>query len=768
MNALRPYCTIPIFGCLLLAAWHLITCAAVAADAPAWLREGRELVSSGHYQDAIERMTRGLAAEHDFGIRCDAHLLTSAAYQRLGFHDKAIVRLDDARISAAAAGDAVRETIVRMRLSDLYLSVGELDKGETLAFESLQAAVDLEHPAVLADALNNWGNALVLYGDYPDAVDAYSEALEQSGTSAVTAIGTRLNLARAAAITGDHAAAASALDHAVEAANALPEGYTKATMLLAVGLAGMDVVASQSGRQMQSTTTTVVWKALQAADFIAQKSGDARLRSQSRGSLGRLYESQRRYTDALRLTNTAIFHAQQGNHSDLLYQWQWQAGRILRATGSLQDAVAAIESAVATLGPIRNDLATGYRQSNTIFETRVKPVYYDLAASYIELAESAVNQEESQKLLRQACGAVEKLKSAELEEYFQDECVAALQKKQRSLDTLKLDKTAVVYPIILPDRLVTLVLYPDGQIRHYVQTVPADTVRTEAIRLRRELQTRATKLFMYPARTIYDWIIRPANTDLEVAAIRTIVVVPDGVLRLIPFATLHDGKHFLAERYSVATTPSLTLTDPQPLRRDDISVMIAGLSHGVQGYSALPGVSRELGEIQDVIGGETILNEAFSSQRVYDRLRSSPYRIMHLATHGEFGSHPDDSYLLTYDSKLTMNKLESLIKLGAFRDDPLELLTLSACRTAVGDEKSALGLAGVAVKSGARSAIATLWYVNDEATMIAITEFYRQLQHNPGLSKAEALQNAQKKLIAQDRYWHPAYWGPFLLIGNWL
>ena len=139
-----------------------------------------------------------------------------------------------------------------------------------------------------------------------------------------------------------------------------------------------------------------------------------------------------------------------------------------------------------------------------------------------------------------------------------------------------------------------------------------------------------------------------------------------------------------------------------------------------------------------------------------------------MATHGEFGHDPDDSYLLTYTGKLNFDKLESLIKLSKFRNDPLELLTLSACRTAVGDEQAALGLAGVAVKSGARSAIASLWYIDDEASMLAISGFYRELVENPTFSKAQALQATQLKLINQDRYWHPSYWAPFLLIGNWL
>jgi CHAT domain-containing protein len=100
------------------------------------------------------------------------------------------------------------------------------------------------------------------------------------------------------------------------------------------------------------------------------------------------------------------------------------------------------------------------------------------------------------------------------------------------------------------------------------------------------------------------------------------------------------------------------------------------------------------------------------------------------------------------------------------RKNPVELLTLSACQTAVGDERAALGLAGVAIKAGARSALASLWFVNDESTSKLVTEFYQQLQ-NPTLSKAQALQQAQKSLMEQG-YQHPLYWAPFLLIGNWL
>jgi len=162
-----------------------------------------------------------------------------------------------------------------------------------------------------------------------------------------------------------------------------------------------------------------------------------------------------------------------------------------------------------------------------------------------------------------------------------------------------------------------------------------------------------------------------------------------------------------------------------------------------------------------------IQNKDYTIENMTRAFKEKSYPLVHIATHGVFGGTPAESFLLAYNDKLTMDSLEQLIGLGRFRKQKVELLTLSACQTALGNERAALGLAGVAVKAGVKSAIATLWFVDDEATSLAIREFYRQFRE-PGISKVKAMQNVQKKLIAQRRYWHPLYWAPFLVIGNWM
>ncbi|OQY59889.1 MAG: hypothetical protein B6245_04270 [Desulfobacteraceae bacterium 4572_88] len=267
---------------------------------------------------------------------------------------------------------------------------------------------------------------------------------------------------------------------------------------------------------------------------------------------------------------------------------------------------------------------------------------------------------------------------------------------------------------------------------------------------------------------MYDWLIRPVEDELSANEINTLVVAPDGALRLIPFSALNDGKHFLIEKYAVGTVPSARLTASGAFQTESSNVLLGGLSDAVQEFTPLPGVRDELSEVRQITDARDMLfNADFTVSNLTGKFKDNPVGILHMATHGVFGGTAKDSFLLTYDSRLDMDRLENLVRLGRFRDQKVELLTLSACQTAMGNERAALGLAGVAVKAGVKSAVATLWFVDDEATSLTIQELYRQLK-NPDLSKAQALQSAQKKLIAQRRFWHPIYWAPFLLIGNWM
>ena len=211
----------------------------------------------------------------------------------------------------------------------------------------------------------------------------------------------------------------------------------------------------------------------------------------------------------------------------------------------------------------------------------------------------------------------------------------------------------------------------------------------------------------------------------------------------------------------------LTLTQPAPLERESVDLLAGGITEAVQGFSALPNVATELDSVSRAFPGETLRDEAFMVNAMQQRIAEGEQAIVHIATHGQFDSDHTQSFLLAYDDKLTMDRLQNTIATRGYRDEPLELLVLSACQTAAGDDRAALGLAGVALKAGARSALATLWFVNDASTARMVDYFYQALGQ-PVTTKAEALRQAQLKLMDDPQFAHPSYWAPFLLIGNWL
>jgi CHAT domain-containing protein len=307
---------------------------------------------------------------------------------------------------------------------------------------------------------------------------------------------------------------------------------------------------------------------------------------------------------------------------------------------------------------------------------------------------------------------------------------------------------------------------PDG-LQRFTVKVDRETLTTEIRAFRSRLEKRTTHEYYQHARQLYDWLFLPIEPELRAREIETLVIVPDGPMRTIPLAALHDGEKFLGARYALATTPGLTLTDPRPIERKDVELLANGLSVAVQGFPGLPNVEDEIASIEQLYGGTVLKNQSFVVANMERELADRPFSIVHIASHGQFDSEIANTFLLTYDDKLSMNALEQFIASTKFREDPVELLTLSACQTAAGDDRAALGLAGIAVKAGARSAVATLWTVNDPASAALVTEFYEQLK-DPQLSKAQALQRAQLKISSDLRYWHPSYWSPFLLIGNWL
>lgn len=615
-----------------------------------------------------------------------------------------------------------------------------------------------------ASALNSIGYLHASQDDFQLALDAYrqsarvAEAVNERTLQAQALI----NAARAAERLRDRVAALDYASRAEYAVGRTPHGLDKTLALLAIG----ELRTKLAGPNPSEEALAPAHAALQEALETARGSGDVRSESYALGYLGYLYFLQNRLQEALELNSRAVFAAEQAAAAESLYRWYWQRGKILRARGDNASALNAYRRALATLQSIRHDITAASLRSQSSFRESLGPLFFEVADLLLQAARGTADRSAAEKLLVEARDTVELSKVVELEDYFKDTCVAAHQAKTAGVTSVD-QRTAVVYPILLPDRVELLVSFPSG-MRQYAVAVEGRAIAAVARQFRYRLERRTTRHFIETSQRLYGWLIRPIEEDLAKHGIETLVFVPESGLRSIPMAALHDGQRFLVSRYAVAMTPGLTLTDPRPLKLDTrrAEALLTGLSEAVQGFAALPDVRNELAAVRNIQGGKVLVNQEYVLPTVEKEFSQQAFAIVHVASHGEFHGDPKRTFLLTYDGKLTMDNLERLIAPSRFRDQPIELLTLSACETAAGDDRAALGLAGVAVKAGARSALASLWSINDESTALLIEEFYRGLKQ--GLSKAKSLQQAQMKMLADSRFKHPGYWAPFLLIGNWL
>lgn len=738
-------------------------------EAGAMLVEGQQAFNDGDFRQALDRWDRAADAYRERGeaaAQAQALVGKGMAYLALGRYPRAGAAMAEARELAAGAGDRALAMRAAIGQGSAQALSGNPDGAKALLEEALSAASAAGYRDLAAAAGLELGNILAEVGRSDQAVIHFRRSLADAGAVGDRALAAKaaVNLARALLSSDRGAEGWSALTDADQRVRGLAASHDRGFLLVSVG--GLYRTAADRALKQADDALQRASRAFEAAAETARDVADRRTESYALGHLGELAEQAGDYDAAEQLAEQAALLARQVQAPEILYRWEWLSARVLQRRGDDSGAIDAYGRAIGNLELIRQDLTATRRQGELSFRAEYGAIYLELADLLLRQAAQTADAAQLDRYLRSAREAVELLKSAEIEDYFQDDCVTALKAKTSGIDRLAAN-TAAIYPILLEDRLEILLSLPDGMQR-FVTEVEAAQVDAEVRRFRSLVEKRTTRQYLRPARQLYDWLLRPLEDELDRAGVSTLVFVPDGSLRTIPLAALHDGQGYVLERFAVATTPGLTLTDPRPIPRDRVQLLAAGLTESVQGFPPLPAVDRELSAISDLYDGQLLENDAFSMGNVEAELQSGrPYDIVHVASHGQFESDVRQSFLLTSDTRLTMDKLEGFMGVTAFRDRPVELLTLSACQTAVGDDRAALGLAGVAIKAGARSALATLWSVNDSASSELVTEFYRQLR-DAALSKADALRAAQLAMLQDGRFAHPVYWSPFLLIGNWL
>jgi CHAT domain-containing protein len=538
------------------------------------------------------------------------------------------------------------------------------------------------------------------------------------------------------------------------------------------------------------------YQVLKQAFHLAQQHHYLQGSSQALGYMAQLYQDEKRHDEALRLNRQAAFLAQQHDDNEdgapeLLYRWQWQVGKILEKQGRQSEALLAYHQAVETLWSIRLALSRIYRTHQSSFREQVGPLFFEFIALLLEQTHLPVTERQKRcyfnkaahsksyryPCLKAAQDTLEKLKAAELFDYYLKECLI---KDQIELTTIQLEKnTAVLYPIIFDDKLELLLHHQDQIIRKTVYHTNRHNLTEQVTQFRQfiEQETFWLNHFLKPAQTLYQWLIYPIQHELTMMKIETLIWVPDGILRTMPIAALHDGENYLINRYQIAVVPGLTLTATVfQANTNHNRMLLAGLDvtekQLVHGYELQPlNSTAEIDQIEQHIQGtyqfKRLLNEQFTQSALKAQLTQKT-AIVHISSHAVFETQVKNTFILTKEGLLRLEQFGELF--NRTMDSPINLITLSACQTALGDDRAALGLGGIAFRAGVQSAIATLWQIESSFMKDFMPIFYQKISQ--GFTKAQALQETQQQMMTNSafrryKYDHPYFWASVILIGDW-
>jgi CHAT domain-containing protein len=574
----------------------------------------------------------------------------------------------------------------------------------------------------------------------------------------------------------------------------------------------------------QAGLVELAFRHLDAARRLADRTRDLHLRLEAVDALAQLYEDRGRGADALRLTDQGLALARGADRpalADQLISLEWRKARLLRAAGDADAALAAYLRAVELIELVRPDIPIEYEDGRSSFRATLEPIYLGYADLMLRRSESQPPAA-AQEQLRAILDTVELIKQTEMQDFLGDRC--AVEAVQGGSARRLAPGTAVLYPLLLPDRL-ELLLETATHIERQVLRVDPGKLRQVAALFAAALRNGNAD-YAADARQLYNWLLAPVEPALAEAQVKTLIVVPDGVLRLIPMGALFDGRQYAIEKYAISTATGLSMTNSATPAGEQVVALVAGMSvpgavveklsdamaaqilepgaaaagesrglartratralhpaasrgarpagttrdlreiEELKSLLALPGVKDEIQALAGILPGPKLLDADFTIGRFRGETESGGYQILHIASHGVFGGNAESSFIMTHDDILTMDGLQSLLRAETLRKNPIELLSLSACQTAEGNDRSPLGLSGAAMKARAKSVLGTLWPVEDNAAKNIMERFYAGVARER-LGKAEALRRAQLALLRTPESAHPFFWAPFVLIGNW-
>jgi CHAT domain-containing protein len=780
-------------------------------EALSFLGIGLVYKSLSQYPKALEFYQQALVIIKQVGDRAgEGATLTNigASYFSLGQYPKALEFYQQALAILKQVGDRSTEGTTLNNIGEVYRNLGKYPKGLEFFQQALKISKEVGNRSGEGTILNNIAGIYLSLGQYPKALEFFQQALKiikelgnRSGE------GTTLNNIGGIYFSlGQYPKALEFYQQALAIIKQVGDRFTEGTTLNNIG-----EVYRSLGQYPKAL------EFYQQALAIIKQVGDRSGEGTTLNNIGLVYDSLGQYPKALEFYQQALAIIKQvGDRSG--------EGKALSNIGYLMDAqkqpelaIAFFKQSVNVREAIRKDLEKLKREEQAAYTQTVADTYRTLANILLQ-----------QNRVMESLQVLDLLKVQELEDYLKNtkgnekttQGIKLLSPEQQffsshkaftdlefsknpAVNTLvqqlgqisqaelnavpeslkKIPKDSVLlYPVILDNRLELVLFSPGSPPVHRPVAVKKEELEAAIATFKTELSRRPVSAednddVKASAQKLHKWLIEPIKADLDRIKPQTITYAPDGKLRYIPLAALHDGKQWLAQQYRIHNIVSYNLTDfdikPQPQTN-----VLAGAFGGKRdekrfNFSGLPATIPEVQNIAANLPNTVTLIEAdFNRKTLESKINNQKnYNIVHLATHAQFvDGTPDASFILFGNGdKVTLREVKEW-QLGN-----VDLVVLSACQTGLGGLGSGVEILGLGYQfqvAGSKSAIATLWEIDDGGTQVLMDKFYPALKQ--GTPTAEALHQAQLKLInskptnGQPDTSQPYYWSAFILIGNGL
>ncbi|WP_318286233.1 CHAT domain-containing protein [Limnospira fusiformis] len=567
-----------------------------------------------------------------------ARINQATALQQLGLYRRASLLLADINNNLQQQETSPEKAIVLIRLGNLLSTLSRFNEAQSILQEGLTIATNLNLNSEQVTALIGLGNVAKNRKDYTTALDYYQQALNRSPSPQQQAV---IELAKLSLFAENQQwqAFSQLLPRTKYNLNQLPSNQTTIYYRLNLGKHWSAFHQAQNPQSSWQDILELYTQATQEAIDL----GDQRAQAFGLGYIASVYEQTQQWQIAPNITQNALILSQQIKAPDISYLWLWQLGRIQQAQGKPEKAIYSYLEAVNLIGSLSQDIASVGREFQFSFQNSIEPVYRELVSLLLET--TPPGNSISQNNLSQAINVIESLKVAELDKFFRADCVDIVTRKIDEIDP----SAAVIYPIILKDNLHVIVSKPNQPLVHHQINVSQTEVEATIKQLSEALVIRSRRDFYEPGQKLYNWVIRPIAEEINPEQIKTLVFVPDGSFRNIPMATLYDGEKYLIETYSIAITPGLQLLSDKSIKQLDLKVLAGGLTEERYGFSPLIYVADEIATIQSETASKVLLNQDFTNQLIRQKLELTNYPIVHFATHDQFSSQLDETFILAWD-----------------------------------------------------------------------------------------------------------------------